>query len=316
MFWDKKKIIVLIVLATLSVMAYVINIETGPSHNLDIEADYFAVKDSGSVRQITLSKGVQNVELSATSGAWLVEGKYRASELNLTRLLYIVKHVRAKRALSSANAKEIIESIKKEGITVKVYDSQKLLTEFIVDNGDITTSSCFYDTKTQKAYFVELPSFSDDFSNFFKMDVNYWRSRQVSANSMKTLKRLTSNFKGTKVTFTYKDGFFEVPNVKNIDSNTVGMYLIQFRNLECDAYLEDSLQHLCPTDFSKAFGSVGIEDIDSTKNNTLYFFDIPSRKRQFLGYSSKQKACFWMAKNKTLDLLIETEKLFEKQKPR
>lgn len=317
MFWDKKKIIVLGILGALSLLAYVVNRDTGPGKTLDLEPDYFAVIDSASVRTITLAHANQNVELSAASGTWLVNRKHRASELNLTRLLYIIKHVRAKRELSSVNAKTVIEAIKKEGITVKVYDNEKLLKEFIIDQGDVTTSSCFYDIKTQKAYFVELPSVTDDFSSFFKTDANYWRSRLISTNSMKSLERLTSNLKGKLVTFTYKDSFFEIsPKVKDVDSNTVGMYLIQFRNLECDAYLEDSLQHLCTQDLKKAFGSVSIKDVDSTKNNTLYFFDIPSRKRQFLGYSSKQKECFWLAKNKALDLLIETEKLFEKQKPR
>ena len=313
MFWDRKKIITLTLLAALGVFAYITSVGKGTTQVLDIAPEHFAIKDTLAIRTIVLSQGSRRVELSSKTGAWQVNGRHRASELNIQRLLYIIKNVRAKRSLTTASAQATIDKLKKDGVTIQVLGQDKPLLEFIADDGELTSSSCFYDPKSQKAYFVELPAYTDDFSHFFKVDANVWRSRLIASNSIKNLETLTSNFNGKVVRFTYKDAFFEIPNVKNIDSNTVGMYLIQFRNLECDAFVADSLQHLCPKDFKKAFGSVTIKDIDPTQSNTLYFFEIPSHKRQFLGYSTKLNECFWLAKNKTLDLLIETEKLFEKQ---
>ncbi len=316
MFWDKKKIVTLSVLGVLAIFAYIANSSNSNGRVLDISPEYFAIKDSLSIRTITLSTPQgQKVELSANSGVWLVNGQYRASELNLGRLLYILKNVRAKRELTSTSSKSIIEKIKNEGVRIRVMSSDKLLNEFIADNGEITSSSCFYDIKSNKAYFVELPNVhTDDFSSFFKTDQNVWRSRLIANNSLKSLVTLTSNLAGKEVKFTYKNAFFEIPNVKNIDSNTVGMYLIQFRNLECDGFLDDSLKKFCTKDFKKAFASVTITDLDTTKNNKLYFFELPSQKKRFMGYSKKLDECFWLSKSKTMDLLIETEKLFEKQK--
>lgn len=316
MFWDKKKIVTLSLLSVLAIFAYVVNSNSSNSRVIDIEPDYFSIKDSLAIRTITLNTPQgQKVELSANSGVWLVNGQYRASELNLGRLLYILKNVRAKRELTSASSKTTIEKIKNEGIRVKVMSSDKVLNEFIADNGEITSSSCFYDIKGNKAYFVELPKVhTDDFSDFFKTDPNLWRSRLIANNSLKSLVTLTSNLGGKEVKFTYKNAFFEIPNVKNIDSNTVGMYLIQFRNLECDGFLDDSSKKFCTKDFRKAFASVTITDLDTAKNNKLYFFELPNQKKRFMGYSKKLDECFWLSKSKTMDLLIETEKLFEKQK--
>jgi hypothetical protein len=316
MFWDKKKIVTLSLLSVLAIFAYIANSSSSNSRVLDITPEYFAIKDSLSIRTIILSTAQnQKVELSASPGGWLVNGQYRASELNLGRLLYILKNVRAKRELTNASSKSTIERIRNEGVRIKVMSGDKVLNEFITDNGEITSSSCFYDIKTNKAYFVELPNVhTDHFSNFFKTDPNLWRSRLITNNSLKSLVTLTSNLAGKEVKFTYKNAFFEIPNVKNIDSNTVGMYLIQFRNLECDGFLEDSLKRFCTKDFEKAFASITITDLDTAKNNKLYFFELPNQKKRFMGYSKKLDECFWLSKSKTMDLLIETEKLFEKQK--
>jgi hypothetical protein len=315
MFWDKKKIITLSVLGVLAILAFATSYQGGNSKVLNVEPNYFAIKDTLSIRKIVIADNQNNtVELNTSTGAWMVNNQHRASELNLTKLLYIIKHVTANRELTGTNAAETISKIKKEGFKISIFGANGLLKEYITDNGDITSSSCFYDAKTQKVCFVELPAYTDDFSRFFKADANQWRSRLVCTNNLKDLESITSNLEGKIVKLTYNGSFFDVPNVTKIDSNTVGMYLLQFRNLECDQFLSDSSKKYCSTDFTKAFAFVSIKDIDSTKNNKLYFFEIPQNKKQFLGYSTALKECFWIAKNKTLDLLIDSEKLFEKRK--
>src|SRR5690606_18614750 len=118
------------------------------------------------------------------------------------------KNVKVKRELTGQTAKETIEKIKKEGIHIKVLGAEKTLADFIADNGDITSSSCFYDPQTQKAYFVELPSYTDDFSHFFNTDVNVWRSRLLCNNRMKSLQSVTSNFSGKIVKIEFNKDFF------------------------------------------------------------------------------------------------------------
>lgn len=314
MFWDKNKFITLALLLILSILAFFSVQSTTHSKSIDVETDFFAVLDSNSVKEVQIKNVNSQVQVSSKSGLWMVNGRYQASLLNISRLLYIIKNVRIKRELSGVTSQQTIDKLIKEGTQIKIFGTNGVMQEYIVDNGDITTSSCFYSPANKKAYFVELPAYTDDFSQFLNADVNHWRSRLICTNSLKSLDEVTSNWSGKKVSLKFKNDFFVVDGVKNIDSNTVGMYLIQYRNLECDRFVEDSLKSLCKSSNLKSFASVTIKDIDSTENNVLTFFEYSANKKQFLGYSSKLDECFWLNKAKTMDLLIESEQLFAKRK--
>lgn len=314
-FWNTNKFLTIGLLLVLAVVAYVSNLANTSSKSLDIAPEYFATLDSAGINKIQLSVASgKTVTLQKNGSEWMVNNAYKASKMNINRILFILANVRVKREFSGPTEKETIAKLTSEGTKVQVFVNNKLDKEFIMDNGDITSSSCFYSSATQKAYFVELPAYTDVFSRFVSADLNMWRSRLICENQLKQIDRVITTWEGKKVQIKYQNDFFKVENVNHLDSMILGRYLIQYRNLECDKFLEDSSKSLCTRDFSKAFGSVQIQDIDSTKNTNLYFFNIPNEQKYFLGYSTMLKECFWISKNKAVDLLIESEKLFEKRK--
>ncbi len=134
MFWDKNKFITLALLLILSILAFFSVQSTTHSKSIDVETDFFAVLDSNSVKEVQIKNVNSQVQVSSKSGLWMVNGRYQASLLNISRLLYIIKNVRIKRELSGVTSQQTIDKLIKEGTQIKIFGTNGVMQEYIVDN--------------------------------------------------------------------------------------------------------------------------------------------------------------------------------------
>lgn len=312
---DKKKFIVIAGLLLLAVVAYFVTNIDANKIELDISSDYFTISDTNAIDKIEIIdalKGVNTFYLN--NKKWDLNKKYIVDKENISKFFLIFSTVQVKRVSIGNNSKELIENMEKGGIIVNIYSKNKILKSFITDDGTFSSSTCFMDSKFKKPYFVEIPSLTDNFGHIFKINESLWASKRLFSSSFRTLQSISIKQLPNKeiLSIEYDKGFFKVDGVQYIDTNAIGNYLLQYRDIRFDDYVPDSLQ----TTFNKRFESsnytIEVTDIDSLKSNKITLLAFNEDPRLMLGKQSKNPRVFVIAKQRLKNLIVDKAS-FEKR---
>lgn len=308
---DKKKWITVGLLTALLLWAIALNWPEKSAFELDINPDSFALVGIDEVDNITVTYGSKVVNLRKWGNHWLINETTKAEPLLVDRMLKLAEKVKLKRAWTGEKTDSASSFA-----NLKFFKSGNLALEY-----DFKTEglSVVRKPNDMKSYLAEIPGFSDSFGSLFAANEVSWKSNLIFNSTLRTLNELeTFNFKDKNFSLkaVYKDGFFEFKGMAVPDTQKVGMFLAQFREVRYDYDLNDSLKVLSRKLLAvqKPLLTISVKDIDSTKNNFLTIYELNENKRFYLGTTKTVSDTFLISK-KTISNLTPSLNQLSKSTP-
>ncbi len=216
----------------------------------------FLIENIGQVNSVMISHQDKKIELAKDQSAWKLNNDFDADENFVQILLSLLNQVRVKRAVGTL-AEESFGNIE-----VRFEDGTLLTFDFASD--PLGTKSYF--VKDKIAYQVEVPGYRDNVVNILQLTEDQWRNRIVFDGSWRTIQKLTLASGGNELMITFRDQFFEVDGIAEIDSTGVVDYLNQFQLFQANEMVSegrfpemDSLRSSAP------LAILSIDDIQSSE---------------------------------------------------
>ncbi len=317
---DLKFYLTISTIVVLSILAW-LTVRDEKNATLDINENAFAVADTSAITKVVVTKPNQPlVSLKKENGKWKVSDKYwsEIDDVQQRRLFFCLSQVRVRRPVSEKQLSTIVKRAKENGLKVQVYSANDLVQEFYIDGDQSSDIGSVY-VKGNEAYYVDVIG-ADEFSAavFFNIQEEAWRNRTLFASQIRSLEDLQIDFlKKPRVTtsIVFDNGFFKVNNVAKLDSNRLGMFLMQYRSVKVDQYLSANDSLVKSYVKAGADFAIQIKDLDSTKNNKVEFYFNPANPNFLIGYSAKEHTPFKISKGKVSRLLAMPQD-FEKEQAR
>ncbi len=312
---QRNKILTIFGLGLLGVVAYFVSTSSTTQTDIDIQPDYFALTDTNSINKIEIVSA-NNIShtFKLNNRKWKLDDVYNVDQENISKFFLVFSRVRVKRGSSGNNAIELKNKLNQHGLKIRIYDQNNLIKTFIADDGSITSTTCFMDEQSQKPYFVEIPSLTDNFGHIFNIQAANWASKRLFSSTLRTLQSINIKQLPDRdiLSITYNKGFFDVDGVQRIDTNAIGNYLIQYRDIKFDDFVPDSLTSEFKERLNLAKYTITVFDIDSLKNNTIKLVDFKEDPRLMIGSQSNNTGVFIISKARLKNIIVDKSS-FEKK---
>lgn len=187
----------------------------GASAGVSFDERKFTVADTASLEGVRIGE----LELSKSSGQWLVNDKYPMDPSLNRLLLSIFQRVRVKKP---------VDALQIDATTVKVSGSKPMTFDVW---GNATKTKTYFSLQGQEeVYEMHIPGYNEYLGGLFELTANQWRNRLLLNASWRTIQRLELDYaQGEDLTLFFDKDFFQVEGIAPIDSNAVVDYLNQFQ---------------------------------------------------------------------------------------
>jgi hypothetical protein len=274
---DKNKllIILLFVLVALSVFLVVYD---RPDTGSIVQKDRYAVADTSSVSKITMRSealGLDNV-LQRTDKGWTINGQHKADP-NIVRVLFAVLHqVRIARPVPKTLRGDVQESMRREGIEVKIYSGEQVVKSFLAHGNNTKTQTVFAQNPAAQPHFVVLPGYDSYVAGIFEVTALDWRDRTIFHSTWRSLQRLEILYpdqpeQNVEIRFTID--FFEITGIEQIDTTAMMEFLEDLQYFQATRFIQpqegsayDSLWQTEP------HAIISVDDVIESRNNRVMLF--------------------------------------------
>jgi hypothetical protein len=209
------------------------------------------------------------------------------------------------RPLSGDEQEAVREGIYRTGSQVQVYQGENLLLSFW-SGGDRSQQNSYFVNEEGRVFLVHLPGYTSYVGGLFELPLSKWRSRNVFSNTWRSLlsfNYLDYNQSGNDFQINYKDPFFAVSGVQQLDSNKVMNYLQDLVSLKATSVVADTVYQGMP------WLELSTTDIDPGKNQNLILYGDQSQST-VLGKAGDQFFTFHTA---DLEPLLKNSQYFKRQ---
>lgn len=257
------------VLAALILTSILLFVFDGKGESETIDRDIFLVADTASIQGLSIQIAQTQIHLKQTDGVWTVNDSMTADPSVIRLLKMIMSQVKVQRPISPMNAEEIAQSLLQSGRKVEFNLGGESLSFYA--GGNINkTQSYFASDDLKEVYLVGIPGYSNYLSGIFELSTNQWRDRILFNSDYRSIQSLTLSYPDQALEIDFKDRFFEVSGVQQIDTVALMNYLNGFEGFLLNDYLTkgsfpkyDSLVDTVP------IARLRLEDIDQSKNRDL-----------------------------------------------
>ena len=236
-----------------------------------IEEDIFAISEDQNLTEIAIQSGQTFNKLSRNARGWEINDKYRADQQLIEVLLAVLRDVRVKRPVASAQVTQVNEQMSALGSKVSVSSSNGLVKSFFV-GGDPNQNTSYFKQPDQTPYVVTLPGYSSYVAGIFGLSEQDWRSRTVFNSEWTSIESVSLSYPSSPAqNFEIaSDGrLFKVVDVVQLDTAQMMNYLESLSYFQVDNYLNEP-----PSDgeLGVAFARLSLKDFNPSKSHQIEFF--------------------------------------------
>lgn len=259
----KKNYIIFILVIILAVVAVWV-VSTNENSTINRELVDFAVADTASIDKIFMvKKSNEQVTLTRSNGAWIVNGKYPARKDAIDIVLKTLKRMQVKNPISKSSMDNMIKMLATRNTKVEVYSKGKRIKTIYVGGPTQDQLGTFMMLEGSSVPFiVSIPGFAGYLSSRFFTEEEGWRSPLIFSydyEDITGIKSINNIFpdqsfkiekKGTGFNIATLNGVIKAPA---IDTMALRFYISGYERAACeffvnkmDPFLEDSLSNAVP----------------------------------------------------------------------
>ena len=233
-----------------------------------IDTDLFVIEDIDPVDRVVITRGEEEIDCRAFAGGFMINDQYPMDQNLLTVLAAVLQQVRVVRPLSAQEQQEVRTKIFQTGSQVQVYQGNNLLLSFW-SGGDRSKQNSYFVSEDGTVYLVHLPGYTSYVNGLFELPLSKWRSRNIFFNTWRSL--LSYSYQdftqpANDFQIRYKDPFFAVPGVQQLDSNKVMNYIRDLVSLKAKSIVVDTAYQGMP------WLELTTTDIDPARNQNLILY--------------------------------------------
>ena len=240
-----------IILLTISMLLIILNLwifNLKPTLvSLSFDPDLFMITDTSEIERFQFHSQMLDHYFSRQEG-WKINNEF-PSDPNLRKMLFTVsKRVKVSRALTGNEKSQLLERNEEMGTSVTLtVDGQERFYS-VVGNANKTKT---YFIQNQEVYQVDIPGYQDFLASIYELKRDQWRDRLVFNGNWRTIQKMEVVYpdkSDNNLLIRFKETFYEVDGLDQIDSSAVVAYLNQFEYLQANERISPG--------FSAAFDSL------------------------------------------------------------
>ena len=235
---NKRLLISFIVLTLMSVSFWFFG---NTNNQIDVDASLFKLEEGVSVNRITFESPAEKVTLDFNGTRWMVNNTYEADRQLVKLLFATLEKAEPKRPVSQSQLDSVNSMIAKKGVTVNLYEGEKLIQTFRAGGNQQKTEAYFQKTIGQPSYVMAIPGYRLYVSYILELDENGWRDKRMFNFNWPNFKSLnmivpgdpTQNFE-----VSFNDKFFGITGMEKVDTTKLNDYLDAVSFLKADEFLK------------------------------------------------------------------------------
>ena len=201
--------------------------------SLNFDPDLFMIRDTTQIEKFQFHSKILDHYFSRQEG-WKINNKF-PSDPNLRKMLFTVsKRVKVSRALTGNEKEQLLKRNEEMGTSVILTVDGDERSYSVVGNANKTKT---YFIENQEVYQVDIPGYQDFLASIYELKRDQWRDRLVFNGNWRTIQKMEVIYpeKSDKnLLIRFKETFYEVDDLTQIDSSAVVAYLNQFEYMQAN----------------------------------------------------------------------------------
>ncbi|MDA8707388.1 hypothetical protein N9L97_03615 [Cyclobacteriaceae bacterium] len=201
--------------------------------SLNFDPDLFMIRDTTQIEKFQFHSKILDHYFSRQEG-WKINNKF-PSDPNLRKMLFTVsKRVKVSRALTGNEKEQLLKRSEEMGTSVILTVDGDERSYSVVGNANKTKT---YFIENQEVYQVDIPGYQDFLASIYELKRDQWRDRLVFNGNWRTIQKMEVIYpeKSDKnLLIRFKETFYEVDDLTQIDSSAVVAYLNQFEYMQAN----------------------------------------------------------------------------------
>ena len=201
--------------------------------SVSFDPDLFIIRDTTQIEKFQFHSKILDHYFSRQEG-WKLNNKF-PSDPNLRKMLFTVSNrVKVSRALTGNEKEELLKRNEEMGTSVTLTVDGNERSYSVVGNANKTKT---YFIENQEVYQVDIPGYQDFLASIYELKRDQWRDRLVFNGNWRTIQKMEVIYpeKSDKnLLIRFKETFYEVDDLTQIDSSAVVAYLNQFEYMQAN----------------------------------------------------------------------------------
>ena len=201
--------------------------------SVSFDPDLFMIRDTTQIEKFQFHSKILDHYFSRQEG-WKLNNKF-PSDPNLRKMLFTVSsRVKVSRALTGNEKEQLLKRNEEMGTSVILTVDGDERSYSVVGNANKTKT---YFIENQEVYQVDIPGYQDFLASIYELKRDQWRDRLVFNGNWRTIQKMEVIYpeKSDKnLLIRFKETFYEVDDLTQIDSSAVVAYLNQFEYMQAN----------------------------------------------------------------------------------
>ncbi len=201
--------------------------------SLSFDPDLFMIRDTTQIEKFQFHSKILDHYFSRQEG-WKINNKF-PSDPNLRKMLFTVyKRIKVARALTGDEKNQLLKRNEKMGTSVTLTVEGREQSYSVVGNANKTKT---YFVQNQEVYQVDIPGYQDFLASIYELKRDQWRDRLVFNGNWRTIQKMEVIYPeklDKNLLIRFKETFYEVDGLTQIDSSAVVAYLNQFEYMQAN----------------------------------------------------------------------------------
>ncbi|MDG1106409.1 MAG: hypothetical protein P8N26_09615 [Cyclobacteriaceae bacterium] len=201
--------------------------------SVSFDPDLFMIRDTTQIEKFQFHSKILDHYFSRQEG-WKLNNKF-PSDPNLRKMLFTVSsRVKVSRALTGNEKEQLLKRNEELGTSVTLTLDGDERSYSVVGNANKTKT---YFIENQEVYQVDIPGYQDFLASIYELKRDQWRDRLVFNGNWRTIQNMEVIYpeKSDKnLLIRFKETFYEVDGLTEIDSSAVVAYLNQFEYMQAN----------------------------------------------------------------------------------
>ena len=201
--------------------------------SLSFDPDLFMIRDTTQIEKFQFHSKILDHYFSRQEG-WKINNKF-PSDPNLRKMLFTVsKRVKVSRALTGNEKEQLLRRNEEMGTSVILTVDGDERSYSVVGNANKTKT---YFIENQEVYQVDIPGYQDFLASIYELKRDQWRDRLVFNGNWRTIQKMEVIYPeklDKNLLIRFKETFYEVDDLTQIDSSAVVAYLNQFEYMQAN----------------------------------------------------------------------------------
>ena len=194
----------------------------------EVNRDYFKLKESEKIDQVTLHSAEGTVDLKFEKNHWRVNGKWDA-EMQMIKLLFAtLNQSEVRRPVAAAVKDSVLQRIKQKGIHVTLAEAGVSKNDFLAAGNEPKTEAWFLKVGETQPYVMIIPGYRVYVAGILEMEEREWRDKRIFDFNWRNFRSLTAVYQkepNQSLEIEMKGQYFGIKNVERTDTSKLNSYL-------------------------------------------------------------------------------------------